>query len=253
MNILRNLPFMIVVSLLFISSYSTYANHQTLQSSDALTVISTEASFKSIGPSAPVKHEGEEISIQVEAKVGREGKVCAARAVECRFGMFCVEAETSALRWQFAPFTPASESSDVRTVILTFVLRAEWHPEDKEDSVESVFIPPYRMEVVYRRIAPLDIILLPRADGKIPVEKCEVHGEILQLDIIPVSYGLSVPVDPKSYQEYWDARLHLFPHSNLTMDGGCIEGPERAEVLYCQKCRDAEAKWQREHRVAQQQ
>jgi hypothetical protein len=237
-----------VVSLLFTAGHSTHADYQILQSSDGPSVISTGPPFQSTLPFTPWKHEGEEISVLVDVKVGQEGKVSNAHAVNCWIKYFCQEAEMSARQWQFAPFKLASESSDVRTVILTFVFRAEVHSEDKEESVASVFIPPYRMEVVYKKIAPLDIILLPRIDGKIPVEKCEAHGEILQLDIISVSYGL-VAFDPKSYEEYWDARHRLFPHSNLWMNGGCVEGPERAEVLYCQKCRDAETKWQREHRA----
>lgn len=72
---------------------------------------------------------------------------------------------------------------------------------------------------------------------------CEVHGEELQLDVIPISYGLI-----RYQQTYYKAREAQFPHSNLEYLGGCeVEAENKAEVLYCSKCREAETLWIKEH------
>ena len=75
-------------------------------------------------------------------------------------------------------------------------------------------------------------------------EKCEVHGEILKLDTVPIRYGLI-----KFGGDYYKIILAEFPNANSGVLGGCIVMEETdAEVLYCAKCRDAEARWQKEHR-----
>ncbi len=78
---------------------------------------------------------------------------------------------------------------------------------------------------------------------KLGNQLCEVHGEELKLDVVPISYGLIR--FPESYYKAWESQ---FPHSNKDFLGGCvIEKETKAEVLYCSKCREAESTWQKEH------
>jgi hypothetical protein len=72
---------------------------------------------------------------------------------------------------------------------------------------------------------------------------CEVHGEELKLDTVPIHYGL-IRFKP----DYSKARETQFPHANSSLLGGCVVREEtKAEVLYCTKCREAESAWRREH------
>ncbi len=75
-------------------------------------------------------------------------------------------------------------------------------------------------------------------------DKCKVHGEKLKLDVVPILYG-KLMID----EDYMHAQEKQFPNANTRFLGGCIvEETTEAEVLYCPKCRDAEAQWQKEHR-----
>lgn len=77
-------------------------------------------------------------------------------------------------------------------------------------------------------------------------EKCKVHGEKLREDSVPIIYGMPI-YDPK----YGEARGKYFPNGNSKVAGGCEvwKGmPEKVQVRYCQKCRDAEVKWLKKQR-----
>jgi len=72
---------------------------------------------------------------------------------------------------------------------------------------------------------------------------CEVHGEQLLEDTVPIVYGL-LAFPPG----YIGASMAEFPWSNEWVGGGCIVGDEEAmQVLYCPACRAAEARWRKEH------
>ena len=69
---------------------------------------------------------------------------------------------------------------------------------------------------------------------------CEVHGTVLHLRSVPVTYGRPVP-DP----ELWEARKKLFPNAKSFVLGGCCVGSmgDEYEDWVCSECRKAEAKW----------
>jgi hypothetical protein len=78
---------------------------------------------------------------------------------------------------------------------------------------------------------------------KLGNQLCKVHGEELQLDVVPIRWGL-IRFD-EAYYKVWETE---FPHSNRSYLGGCVvEEVTKAEVLYCSKCRKAESLWQKEH------
>ena len=74
---------------------------------------------------------------------------------------------------------------------------------------------------------------------------CSVHGTELRAETVGVSYGL-VRIDA----ELAAARAALFPNSRRTVHGGCVRNDEwrEADALVCDDCREAEMKWDNEHR-----
>lgn len=69
--------------------------------------------------------------------------------------------------------------------------------------------------------------------------RCPVHGCFLQLDTVPVRYGLV-----RLSERYRAARFDLFPVAKSEVLGGCVVGSQKtALVRFCQSCRDAEQAW----------
>jgi hypothetical protein len=67
---------------------------------------------------------------------------------------------------------------------------------------------------------------------------CAVHQERLRSGIVRIVYGLVVANKSGADGE--------FPNSNRVYYGGCVAFCyERAEVLFCQRCRRAELKWEK--------
>lgn len=85
-------------------------------------------------------------------------------------------------------------------------------------------------------------------------EQCEVHKQRLRVEMVRIGYGLMM------YKKgYLKAQRKYFPNDNFSIDGGCvittrqygkceIPPPQFGEISYCQKCREASAKWNREHK-----
>jgi hypothetical protein len=83
---------------------------------------------------------------------------------------------------------------------------------------------------------------------------CKVHGDVLKPEKVRIEYGLF------NFNQDWllgTEREKLFPNANqfiteacktekdIRDDGSCARraGPKYQQVLYCQKCRDAEKEW----------
>jgi hypothetical protein len=68
--------------------------------------------------------------------------------------------------------------------------------------------------------------------GYFPIS-CTIHGEVLKIDKVRIGYGL-VLYPPNDKERY--------PYSNKWVSGGCLGGgPRYAVVMFCSKCREAEA------------
>jgi hypothetical protein len=71
---------------------------------------------------------------------------------------------------------------------------------------------------------------------------CPVHKERLQVEPVPIAYGLI-----RHPLEYYQARKELFPLANAVIEGGCIVGSAKVQSSpYCEGCRKALANWARE-------
>ena len=84
--------------------------------------------------------------------------------------------------------------------------------------------------------------------------RCEVHKQPLRTERVRIVYGLM------GYRKgFWKAHEKYFPNDNFYIGGGCVEENRRfwkcempasqfGEVSFCQKCRVASAKWERQHK-----
>jgi hypothetical protein len=72
------------------------------------------------------------------------------------------------------------------------------------------------------------------------IEKyCKTHKEALQVDTVPLLYGL--PLFPDGYIQ---ARRKTFYNANSFMSGGfLVKHPQKAKVRFCPLCREEETKW----------
>ncbi|HZH32134.1 MAG TPA: TonB family protein [Pyrinomonadaceae bacterium] len=255
MRMLRNTYLtLIIASLLLSVSPASLSSVQVVYAEEKPSVVSPDLpKYPPIAAAADVKG-----SVVVEVDVDSAGSVVSAKAVEGH-PLLRRAAEESAKLWEF---NPASDGTVSRSASLTFAFVGIQFIESTESRDESVYVPPYRMEVT-RKIAT--IAPLTKVNGKIPEESCPLHSELMKLDVVPILYGLPVATMKYSnddvvnlfrnawgkltHQETYDeARYKKFPYSNKTVGGGCIAGHERkAETLYCPKCRAIEIKWRKKH------
>lgn len=235
-SLLRIVPGLLLMSL--VSVPICYVKAQT--SDDPKVIFSVAPVYSPIARAARVTGD-----VIVEVQIDRDGIVKSAQIIEGH-PLFRQKVVDAALGWRFAQGPPTAGS---RTVRLTFNFREDSQGEKEKDYVESVFVSPYRMELTYRHVKAPEITLLPRENGKIKVEECQLHHEIMEVDIVPISYGLP-DFDSEDYKDYEKAEKILFPNANFTSFGGCADyGSKKGEVLYCRKCRAAELKWRKKRNL----
>ena len=88
---------------------------------------------------------------------------------------------------------------------------------------------------------------LPALSGEEAIHylRCQVHGEWMKVDDVPIAYGLII--DEKSFA---NAKVKFFPNARTSYRGGCtISGndPQEQRLLYCASCRKAQSEWQQKH------
>jgi hypothetical protein len=144
-------------------------------------------------------------------------------------------AETALSSWLFEP----SKGNALRRVLVSFTFYPTSYSGLKNQVVVEL-IPERGLPI---RLGPRVVLPLVQSLGKAPATVCEVHDQVLRVDIVSVGYGLVLP-----RPAFERAKNSLFPHSNRYVLGGCVVQPENAAVvLYCPKCRKAEAHWQKAH------
>lgn len=231
-----------IILVLFSMSPVSFFPAQAQSSDDPKVIFSVAPVYPLIAHIARV--DGDCI---VEVRIDRNGTVKSAQMIEGQ-PIFRQRVIDAASGWRFSPGSP---TSGLRVAHLTFNFKEGPRGEKEQDYVDSVFVPPYRMELTYRQAKVPEVILLPREDGKIKVEECQLHHQMMEVDIVPIAYGLP-NFDSEDYKEYEKAEEELFPNSNFTSFGGCVDyGTKKEEVLYCLKCREAESKWRKKHHLPQ--
>ena len=94
---------------------------------------------------------GKAAEIIVEVEIDAKGNVISTSLISGG-KLFQDVSEKAAKRWQFAP---VNDSSKTRKARLTFVFSNSFsgtdNPDQEEDTLRTVFIPPYRIELRYKR------------------------------------------------------------------------------------------------------
>jgi TonB family protein len=205
-------------------------------------------------------HEVVSGTVRVRVRIDAAGNVIAS-SIEEGLGLdldMDLIAGAAARLWKFNP----SAGGETREALLSFVLDQRFTPA--EPTHEEVSMDgPLTLHVVDKFGT---IRWLPRENGKIPEKRCPVHGTLMAVEQLEMSYGLPQPTysvhdTPKGrrLEAQWDAYLSaldkaertLFPESHSIAEAGTgcyVPFPEtKAEVYYCQACRDAEKAWRESH------
>jgi hypothetical protein len=90
----------------------------------------------------------------------------------------------------------------------------------------------------------LGTLLLPEVTAHAPKKRCQLHGNILKRDVVPVRVTF---LDGTIWQE--DEKKY-FPNANPVVWVGDYPAPaanEVREVWYCEKCRAVRKRWCKTH------
>jgi len=174
-------------------------------------------------------------SVVIELQINSSGAVNSAQFIEGH-PLLRRTALDACLQWRFS-----SSPATLQTIRVTLV-----YPKLSWEEPTRVLILPYRIELQASLEPPPDTVSYVPEGFEAGKDRCEVHGTALEVDKVRIVYGLTV-----SRASYSKAERQYFPHANKVAYGGCVitdESPKYAEVLYCRRCREEEAKWIRRHR-----
>lgn len=192
--------------------------------------------------------------VVVEATLDSKGSVSAARVLEGH-PLLRTAARQTIRQWQFEP----EDGTEPRIIRLTLSYPEVRLSEPSERSY-SVLVRPYNIRLapeIHRRPGTPRIWSFVPEDWVPGSERCKVHRLALQKDRVPITYGLV------GYRDgYLEAKRRSFPNSNKDIEGGCVIetevqpetgkiiqiSPQSADVLYCSRCRQDEARWSRKNR-----
>jgi TonB family protein len=188
--------------------------------------------------------------VLIRVTIDQQGKVTSA-TVEHEQPATTECSEAAAKNWIFAP----SDQGGAREALLSFLFTGKLEETDEPSHVVSSFDDPWTLRIGYARNT---VRRLPRENGRIPEERCPVHGEVMAVEVVRVWYGLPqmYTVGEESPEElrkhaaetaYLEAKEMFFPKTNRHDGGGCFVREPKAEVYYCQSCREAEREWLESH------
>jgi hypothetical protein len=85
----------------------------------------------------------------------------------------------------------------------------------------------------------------PRVGGRIPERMCQLHGERMTIEIVPLQYGGVPPPPPSQLRRAYALASRTFPNGYDHAGGGCVptNAYSKAEIYVCAKCRKARAIW----------
>jgi len=185
-------------------------------------------------------------TVAVHVEVASDGTVSTASAIsDPQILLLTPWAEEAAAKWVFVP----SSSKWSRSMTLTFIFEGT-RSSANESGVITRYENPLTLHV---ELAEPTIARLPAQENGDLAPRCEIHGEDLILEIVPIRYGVQRGViigSPEEVvaREYWDALETRFPHGSEYVRFGCVVGSEkRAEVMICQSCREARRTWFETH------
>jgi len=209
----------------------TCFSSKLLQAREASELVSTVPPvIPRLAVIVPVKAE-----VVVDVKLSMSGVVESADVVDGH-PLLSEPTRSACLRWRFT-----SATAPTRIVRLTFM-----YSRLLRQDPPRVLVLPYGLEL------PVAFAPFPDTVSYVPEDftpgeyRCEVHNTPLRRDKVEIRYGLIA-----FKVGYIGAQTKLFPHSERERNGGCVindDSPKYAEVLYCARCRKAEARWSSNHR-----
>jgi len=180
----------------------------------------------------------------VEVEIGSDGRVISTRLIS-GLPLFVKRSRDAAMAWRFEA---SPNPSSIRKVSLTF----EFSP----NVLFCTHISPFTTVTPYHLLIapdpPADTVSYLPADAK--AKSCRVHGTRMLPDKVEIIYGL---IATKKDAE--EAEQKHFPNANPVAFGGCLIevencngsemqlSPKYAELLFCSKCRMAQARWIKAH------
>lgn len=215
----------------------------TLFAQDELKVIKPVAPSNYPPAARAVRARGE-VGVQVEIDVN--GKVVAAKAFSGHPLLRAVS-ESAAMQWQFSDVL---KESQMRSTVLTFrydsgeVKRIE-ESEKSEETVFNKFFPSmFSAEVSDDTLIPR-LLLLERDKGTIKPKYCELHRELMSVEIQSVDCDTrdTRQASFERSEDYNDAEDRDFPNASTEDMNGCEQLIERREVYVCSACRIARSNW----------
>lgn len=181
-------------------------------------------------------------SVVIDVLISADGTVEDTRAIVPASIPFVTSWIEEAVRqWCFEP----SASDPGRRRRITFTLNSV--QTDSPRGVRSRYESPLTLHVEY--VVPT-LWFIERVDGQIPTKSCEVHGEPMTVERLPIRYGLWGYSEEraKSLKKYWKARKRKFPYAHRYRRMGDIRGSEiEAETYVCSYCLEARKSWISQH------
>jgi hypothetical protein len=183
--------------------------------------------------------------VLVRVTIDRQGKVTSSTVEHEQQPYTAQCSEAAAKNWIFVP----SGQDEAREALLSFFFTGEERETDGPSHVSSSFDDPWTMRLARVKSTTLR---LPRENGAIPEKRCPIHGEVMNVGLVPISGGRFVPEIPREPRKqvakraYQKAEGRLFPETNRIFRS-CTSDEREAEMYYCQSCRDAEQKWLTRH------
>jgi hypothetical protein len=185
-------------------------------------------------------------TVVLELEILSDGQTSSAKALTGHPLLRAVS-RTAGLQWRFEP----SEKSLRKTrVVFEFA-----SSDDLECRKNTEWITPFHVKVYpFGPVSQLsDTIHLDLK--KVKSSNCQIHHLPLVKDKVEIIYG-----EVGFRAGYLEAEKKSFPNSHGASYGGCLReililcdgtevqrSPKFAEVLYCSKCRRAEARWHKKH------
>lgn len=215
---------------------------------DAAEVVNFAAPEKYPMAALAVRASGEVI---VDVLIDSSGNVVSAKAVSGH-PLLRGASEQAARKWQFSKAFAESKTA----FQLTFDYRGAEERKAIESSekaidtvVRSNHPSPFRLEVFGVTLVP-KLLLLERENGEIKTEICEVHKQIMQVEIQEIVYGPRSTDEIENSDDFWEIQEEFFPYANVSTYGDDNNEIKikRKEVHFCHICRMKREEWLKENR-----
>lgn len=200
-------------------------------------VCYSQNSQSRIGAAIAVRAQG---IVVVQVNINPYGKVSSAKAVSGHQLLRGI-AETVSLDLKF------KEETTTKNVTFNFSQKWEMINESNKEFTFGFSVIPiseFEVSVLLKTFSPRKL-LLPRENGKIKDEYCNLHKELMEVEILPIiGYGLLAWINEDFGKKYEKAERKLFQNANTHIHGGCVDnGIEEQEIYFCKVCRINRNKW----------